>query len=73
MSEASMTETSAIAPRPLWRRLLRRGPWEAVAVTLIALGIVMLMQPLSLTLYSYSFSTILAGTIGFMIVSKFPE
>jgi hypothetical protein len=33
----------------------------------------MLMQPLSLTLYSYSFVTTLAGTALFTIVSKFPE
>jgi hypothetical protein len=37
------------------------------------IGIVMLMQPVSITLYGYSFVTILAGTVGFMIVSKFPR
>jgi hypothetical protein len=55
---------------PLW---LRRGPSEAVAMSLIGLGVVMLMQPLSLDLYSYSFVTILAGTLGFVIVSHFPD
>ena len=40
---------------------------------LIGLGVVMLMQPFSLTLYSYSFVTILAGTLGFVVVSHFPE
>jgi hypothetical protein len=55
---------------PLW---LRRGPCEAVAITLIGLGVLMLMQPLSLDLYSYSFVTILAGTLGFVIVSHFPD
>jgi hypothetical protein len=55
---------------PLW---LRRGPGEAVAMALIGLGVVMLMQPLSLDLYSYSFVTILAGTLGFVIVSHFPD
>ena len=54
-------------------RLLRRGPCEAVSMTLIALGVVMLMQPFSLNLYSYSFITILAGTLGFVIVSHFPD
>jgi hypothetical protein len=54
-------------------RLLRRGPCETVAMTLIGLGVVMLMQPLSLDLYSYSFVTILAGTLGFVIVSHFPD
>jgi hypothetical protein len=55
---------------PLW---LRRGPCEAVTMSLIGLGVVMLMQPFSLNLYSYSFVTILAGTLGFVIVSHFPD
>jgi hypothetical protein len=55
---------------PFW---LRRGPCETVAMTLIGLGVVMLMQPLSLDLYSYSFVTILAATLGFVIVSHFPD
>jgi hypothetical protein len=55
---------------PLW---LRRGPCEAVTMSLIGLGVVMLMQPFSLDLYSYSFVTILAGTLGFVIVSHFPD
>jgi len=43
------------------------------AVAIISLGVVMLMQPISLTLYSYSFVTLLVGTGLFTIVSKFPE
>jgi hypothetical protein len=54
-------------------RLLRRGPCEAVSMTLIGLGVVMLMQPFSLNLYSYSFITVLAGTLGFVVVSHFPD
>jgi hypothetical protein len=67
-----MTERNAhrASSWPLW---LRRGPCEAVAIALIALGVVMLMQPVSLNLYSYSFVTILAGTLGFVIVSHFPD
>ncbi len=56
-----------------WKRWFRRGPWEAGATTLIGLGIVMLVQPFSLDLYSYSFVTILAGALGFVIVSHFPD
>ena len=52
---------------------LRRGPWESLATIVIALGVLMLLQPLSLTLYSYSFATMLIGTLMFVIVSKFPE
>jgi hypothetical protein len=59
----------------LLNRLLRfrRGPWENLATIVIALGVLMLLQPLSLALYSYSFATMLAGTLMFVIVSKFPE
>ena len=52
---------------------LRRGAWEMVATILIALGVIMLMQPLSLTLYSFSFLVTLVGTVMFIIVSHFPE
>jgi hypothetical protein len=67
-----MTERIAhtVSKWPLW---LRRGPCEAVAIALIGLGVLMLMQPFSLDLYSYSFVTILAGTLGFVIVSHFPD
>jgi len=52
---------------------LRRGPWEMLASILIALGVVMLMQPFFLWLYSYSFIVTLVGTVMFIIVSHFRE
>ena len=55
------------------RRWIRRGPWEAAAMVLIGAGIVMLVQPWSIDLYGYSFVTILGGTLGFVVVSHFPE
>ena len=55
------------------RRFFRRGPWEAAAIGLIIAGVVMLMQPFSLTLYGYSFATVLLGTVMFIVVSKFPR
>ena len=61
------------ASRSLLRRIFRRGPWENLATILIGLGVVMLMQPVSIDLYTYSFVTILTGTVMFMIVSKFPD
>jgi hypothetical protein len=67
-----MTEKIA-RPAPGWPRWLRRRPCETLAMALIGLGVVMLMQPLSLILYSYSFVTILTGTLGFVIVSHFPD
>jgi hypothetical protein len=54
-------------------RFFRRGLWENLAVTLIGLGIVMLMQPYFMTLFTWSFVTILIGTAMFVIVSHFPE
>jgi hypothetical protein len=51
----------------------RRGPWELLASVLIGVGIVMLMQPFWLTLFTYSFIVILVGTVAFLIVSHFPE
>lgn len=54
-------------------RLFRRGPWEAAAIVLIAAGVLMLLQPFALALYTYSFVTTLAGVVMFTIVSKFPE
>ena len=52
---------------------LRRGRLENIAVGLIGLGFLMMFQPFALSLYTYSFVTLLAGTAMFIIVSKFPE
>jgi hypothetical protein len=52
---------------------LRRGPWEMVASVLIAVGVVMLMQPFLLWFYTYSFIVTLIGTVMFIVVSHFPE
>lgn len=69
-----MSAQLEVAPKPsAWRRFFRRGPWETLATGLIGAGVVMLMQPLLLALYSYSFVTILTGTVLFMVVSKFPD
>ena len=52
---------------------LRRSAWEMVAAILIACGVVMLMQPVALVLFSYSFVVTLTGTVMFITVSHFPE
>ena len=52
---------------------LRRGPWEMLATILIALGVVMLMQPFFLLAYTYSFIVTLVVTVMFIVVSHFPE
>jgi hypothetical protein len=58
---------------PRWPQWLRRGPMEAVATVAIAVGVLMLLQPFWLALYTWSFITTLTGTALFMVVSKFPE
>ena len=55
------------------KRILKRGPWENAACAVIALGVFMLMQPFSMWLFSHSFVVILTGTLGFVVVSHFPE
>ncbi len=67
-------DVSPSPPRPgLVELMLRRGPLEAAATAIIAAGVVMLMQPFFLTLYSWSFATTLFGTVMFVIVSKVRE
>jgi hypothetical protein len=59
--------------RRRWPRWLRRGKAEMVATAVIACGVLMLLQPFSLSLYTWSFGTTLVGTALFMVVSKFPD
>ena len=65
-----MTDDRAPAKK---RRWLRRGPWEMTATIIIAIGVVMLMQPFWLPLFTYSLITILTGTIMFIVVSHFRD
>lgn len=46
---------------------------EMTACILISLGIFMLLQPFAMVLYTWSFVTMLAGTVMFLMVSKFPQ
>ncbi|MFY8083560.1 MAG: hypothetical protein ACOVN7_07500 [Rubrivivax sp.] len=56
-----------------WPKALRRGPMEKLACVVIAAGIFMMLQPLAMILFTWSFVTTLAGTVMFMVVSKFPD
>ena len=69
----SVEMEAAPVHRPLWRRMLSRRIWENLATVIIGVGVVMLMQPVSLWLYGYSLITMLVGTVMFVIVTKFPE
>ena len=68
-----MTVESSPLPKNKRPFFLRRGPMENIATALIALGFLMLFQPFALVLYTWSLVTLLAGTVMFIIVSKFPE
>ena len=56
-----------------WPTWLRRGRMEMLACVVIALGLLMMLQPLAMALFTWSFVTTLFGTVMFMVVSKFPE
>jgi len=74
MIEHQTPETIEARPSLLKQIMtFRRGVWENLATIVIGLGVVMLMQPFSMTLYTYSFITTLIGTLMFVVVSKFPE
>jgi len=51
----------------------KRGACEMLASILIAVGVVMMMQPFIKLLFTYSFIVTLIGTVMFIIVSHFPE
>jgi hypothetical protein len=55
------------------RRLVGRRLGENGSTAIIGLGILMLMQPFALELYTWSFVVILVGTVGFSITSHFRE
>jgi hypothetical protein len=59
--------------RRRWPRWLRRGPMEIVACIVITAGLVMMLQPIAMSLFTWSFITTLFGTALFMVVSKFPD
>ena len=69
----NLEANSSMPRRGFTERMLRRGPLEAIATAIIAVGVVMLMQPFFLTLYSWSFAITLLGTVMFVIVSKVRE
>jgi len=56
-----------------WPSWARRGPLEMAASIVIAAGVIMMLQPFAMVIYSYSFVTTLAGLVMFTVVSKFPR
>jgi hypothetical protein len=67
-NEKAMKPTTSSLPK--W---LRRGRMELIACGFITLGILMLLQPFALILYTWSFVTMLFGTVMFTLVSKLPQ
>ena len=68
-----MSMTQPVKRKSRWPLWARRGLLENIATAIIGIGFLMLFQPFALTLYTWSFVTMLAGTVMFIIVSKFPE
>ena len=68
-----MSTATSKKRRSNWPVWLRRGLLENIATVIIGIGFLMLFQPFALTLYTWSFVTMLFGTAMFIIVSKFPE
>ncbi len=58
---------------PRWTRWLRKGPIELLATVAVALGVLMMLQPFSLALYTRSFVVTLAGTLLFVIAARLEE
>jgi len=54
-------------------RFFRRTPWERVTAGLIGLGLVMLMQPWFIDVFSYGFNVLLAGVVGYSIAGYLSE
>jgi hypothetical protein len=55
------------------RKFFQRTPWERTTAGLIGLGLVMLMQPWAIEIYSYGFTVLLAGVVGYSIAGKLPQ
>lgn len=70
---STTTQPAVLTKAAIWPKWLRRGPMELAACCFITLGILMLLQPFALILYTWSFVTMLFGTVMFTIVSKFPQ
>ncbi|MBC8075974.1 MAG: hypothetical protein H7Y32_07865 [Chloroflexales bacterium] len=60
-------------PLPLERRASRKRRLERLAMAIMAIGALMMFQPLVIALYSYSFITFLAGTLLFIVVSHLSD
>jgi hypothetical protein len=70
MAELDKTLSTSAPERP------RHNRWwylEKVAMGLIALGALMMFQPFTIVLFSYSFIVILLGVILFTIVSRLAD
>ncbi len=59
-------------PPAAWRFSLRDTA-ETLATVLICAGVLMMMQPFLMTLFTWSFLVTLSGTVLFVVGSKFPQ
>jgi hypothetical protein len=73
MNEPQVADATPPIDERRWPRWARRGRMEIAACIVITAGLVMMLQPIALLLFTWSFATTLFGTAMFMVVSKFPE
>ncbi len=60
----------SVVSKPPW---YRGAIWERISAVVLGIGLTMLMQPWSLTLFNYSFAVVLLGVILFSIAVKLPQ
>jgi hypothetical protein len=49
----------------------RKSQLEIISMAVLIVGILMLVQPLALVIYSYGFTVLLVGLIAYIVVSHF--
>jgi hypothetical protein len=73
MTPSAKSDIVAGPPPRRWPKAFRRGRMELVACGVITAGLLMMLQPIAMVLFTWSFATTLFGTAMFIVVSKFPE
>jgi hypothetical protein len=67
------TDKNLISTSRIHLRWNSQRLWEPTSCALIAIGLIMLMQPWSIQIYGYSFTVLLLGVVGFTVAGKLPK
>jgi len=68
-----MSDPLEPAAKPVSWRISPRDTAETLATVLITAGVLMMMQPFFMALFTWSFLVTLSGTVLFVVGSKFPQ